>query len=210
MKLLVVAVVTALIAVAVSPRVTSAQDTSTKVKVSGTEVERDGEEYIRVDVTVEDVEDLGSFEFVMSWDGHLLEGGEAAIERGDFIGSSGRQVYCEAPVREPYALRYACVTLGQEPREGASGDGLLASVYLRPEGDGSASIQFTHAQLTTPPGEPIQAEWQSGEVAVSSDDSGNGLWIAIGVGIAAVAVAAVAGAGFVLLRRRRPGEQFAA
>jgi len=217
MKLLLPAIMSGVLTlVALAPAATAqeaqeAQEAQAKVKASATEVERDGEQYVRVDVMIEDVEDLGGFEFVMSWDGHLLEAGdENAIERGDFLGSTGRQVYCDAPVLEPYALRYACVTLGQEPREGASGDGVLASVYLRPEGDGNSSIQFTHAQLSTPPGERIAAEWESGEVAVSSGGSDNGLWIAIGIGAAVVSAVVVAvGGGLLLYRRRRPDQQFA-
>lgn len=179
-----------------------AQEQQAVVRASAAAVERNGKEYVRVDVMVEDVEDLGGFAFVMSWDGHILEGDQADIQRGDFLGSSGRQVYCEAPVLERYALRYACVTLGSEPRAGASGSGLLASVYLTPDGNGNSSIQFSSAQLTTPPGETITTQWESGEIEVSSSGSATNFGLVlsiIGAGVALVAgLAAIA-----VFRRRR-------
>lgn len=185
----------------------SAQE-ETRVSAKAVEVERNGDDYVRVDVSVESVEDLGGFEFVMSWGDELLldVNDPAAIERTEFLGSSGREVYCETPVLEPFAVRYACVTLGEQPREGASGDGVLASIFLKPQGDGEAAIQFSHAQLATPPGDVIPTDWEAGEVAVTSDDSGSPMWMFIGIG-AIAALGVVGGAGALFMRRRRPREE---
>lgn len=163
--------------------VAQAQDSRAVVEAQAKRTKVDGEEVIRVDIQVKNVVDLGAFEFILTFDGSLLSVDPDSIEEGPFLGSSGRQTYCQAPSVDSNALRYACVTLGDTPRQGAEGDGLLASVFFHPKGDGKATIEFTRAQLATPPGDSIPADWQAGEIAVRS---GRGLpwwgWLLAAVG----------------------------
>jgi hypothetical protein len=180
----------------------AAQSTRAVVEAEAKRTEKDGREVIQVDVLVRNVEDLGAFEFVLTFDGDILKVGQDSVVEGPFLGSSGRQTYCPEPTIDNNALRYACVTLGPTPREGAKGEGLLASVFFEPKGGGEASIEFTRAQLATPPGERIDAEWRPGKIAL---ESGGRLpwwaWALIGVGGVAW-LAAVGGTVAALLLRR--------
>ncbi len=180
----------------------AAQGTRAIVEAEAKRTEREGREVIQVDVLVRNVEDLGAFEFVLTFDGNLLEVGQDSVVEGPFLGSSGRQTYCPEPTIDNNALRYACVTLGPTPRQGANGEGLLASVFFEPKGGGEATIEFTRAQLATPPGDSIDAEWRAGKIAL---ESGGGFpwWGWAVVAVAGItALAAVGGTvGAILLRR---------
>lgn len=180
----------------------TAQTRKAVVEAEAKRTERDGRDVIQVDVLVKDVENLGAFEFVLTFDGNLLDVGQNSVVEGPFLGSSGRQTYCPEPTIDNNALRYACVTLGMTPEEGANGEGLLASVFFEPKGAGEASIEFTRAQLVTPSAENIEADWRPGRIAL---DSSGGLrwwaWALIGAGaVVALAVAGGSVAAILLAR----------
>lgn len=180
----------------------TAQIRKAVVEAEAKRTERDGHEVIQVDVLVRNVEDLGAFEFVLTFDGNLLEVGQDSVVEGPFLGSSGRQTYCPEPTVDNNALRYACVTLGPTPRQGASGEGLLASVFFEPKGSGEASIEFTRAQLATPPGESIKADWRPGRIDLESSGTlGWWAWTLIAVGGVALLAAVGGSVAAVLLRR---------
>ncbi len=183
---------------------TTAQTRKAVVEAEARRTEREGQEVIQVDVLVRNVEDLGAFEFVLTFNGDLLEVGPDSVVEGPFLGSTGRQTYCPEPTIDNNALRYACVTLGPTPRQGASGEGLLASVFFEPKGSGEASIEFTRAQLSTPPGESIDAEWRAGRIELESS-GGFPLWAWALVAVAGVAALAAVGGTVAALLARRAG-----
>lgn len=182
----------------------TAQTRKAVVEAEAKRTEREGHEVIQVDILVRNVEDLGAFEFVLTFDGSLLEVDQDSVVEGPFLGSSGRQTYCPEPTIDNNALRYACVTLGPTPRQGASGEGLLASVFFDPKGSGEASIEFTRAQLSTPPGEGIEADWRPGRIAVAS--GGVFPWWAWAlIAVAGVALLAAVGGSVAALLVHRSG-----
>jgi hypothetical protein len=190
------------VAVVAAPSPAAAQETAV-VTGDAERVERNGEEIIRLDVSVENVSDLGAFEFIVAFDNELLSIAEdEPFVEGPFLASSGRQTLCNVPVVDAGAARFECVTLGPEPREGATGSGLIASVFFDQRADGNATVQFTRAGLSTPPGESIPAEWVSGEIAVDADEGMNWLlWLGVGAAVVLVAVAL----GSYLVRRLGTG-----
>ncbi len=183
-------------------------DAPAHVRAEARKVERGGEEYIRVDVLVENVSDLGAFEFILKFDGSLLEVSEDSIEEGPFLATSGRETFCQSPSVDSNALRYACVTLGEQPRAGAEGGGLLASVYFKPKGEGDAPIEFDRAQLANPPGDRIEAVWESGRISVAGAGGGSRWWVwaAVAAGLSAIFVA-IFGVTVVIARRRAVSER---
>lgn len=118
-----------------------------------------------VDVVVEDVVNLGAFEFDLHYDSSIL--GFVNVERGPFLGSSGRRVECLDPRLEPGSLRFVCVTLGALP-PGADGSGVLATVTLAPAGPGTSPLRFYSAILARPDGQPIAAALQDASITVAS------------------------------------------
>jgi hypothetical protein len=99
-------------------------------------------------------------------------------------------------------VRYECLTFGAQPRQGASGDGVLGTLYFELKGEGDAVLQFTRAQLSNPEGKPIPSRWTEGEIRVNGgSDSAIWPWLAGGAGgLTLLAVAAAA----IWWRRGRP------
>jgi hypothetical protein len=181
----------------------AAQDEPAAVVSAETSLEEtaDGGERVRVDVLVTGVEDLGAFEFVLAFDGTLLAVEEDAVVEGAFLGSSGRDATCLPLAVDPNAVRYECVTFGSQPRQGASGEGVLGTLYFELKGEGDAVLQFTRAQLSNPEGRPIPSRWTEGEIRVNGG-SDNVIWPWLAGGAGGLALVAVA-AGVAWWRRGR-------
>jgi hypothetical protein len=179
----------------------SAQEDGVVVFAEAKETEQNDQPLVQVDVRVRDVSDLGAFGFIMTFNGDVLE--FQRVERGEFLGSSDREVFCQDPTVDTNVLRYFCTTLGETPRQGAEGDGLLATVFFAIQGDGPGNIEFSQVQLATPPGEEIPATSQPGVIEVKDGDDTNWLPFAIGGVAAAAVVGALAAA--LLIRRRSIG-----
>jgi hypothetical protein len=170
-----------------------AQDVTPVVHANAERTERDGRAVIRVDVAAENVSDLGAFEFVLTFDSDLLALADEAFVEGAFLKSSGRTTLCPEPIVDAGAARFECVTLGPTPRAGATGSGLLASVFFEPRGDGKATVRFARAKLSSPLGDEIPADWIAGEINVDAAEGAPWwLWLAAGGGGAALVLAAAA------------------
>ena len=158
-----------------------AQEAVVKVESPG-ELGADGRE-LAVVVVVEDVSNLGGFEFTLGFNPDVLE--YKSVVGGDFLGSSGRQVQCLDPKVQESSVSLVCVTLGPTPAEGANGTGQLARVSFSARGEGESALTLTDVQLVVPPGDPIASSTQDGSVQVLAGGGGIawGLWgpvIAIG------------------------------
>ena len=190
-----------LLAATAIPGAASAQDGGAAAAILRPEViaGQDGNA-VRVNVNVENVSNLGAFEFVLRYDGDLLN--FERVEKGDFLGSSGREVLCFDPVFESGAMRYQCVTLGPEPEHGSDGTGVLASVLFSPKAKGKTTIELSRAKLSDPPGTTIPSEFASTTVTVFGDSGGGRTvwWLAL---VAAGIFVVVVAGGMVVRKRRR-------
>lgn len=173
-----------------------AQEATVHIKVPSTGVAADGGPFT-VSVVVEDVTNLGAFQFDLTYDPAVLAMVE--IEEGPFLGSSGREVQCLTPRMERGSLGLTCVTLGAVP-DGPSGSGELATITFRPLASGSSPLHFTRLTLTDPPAQPLPTQAQDATVTVASGESSAGqsddggpawaLWApVIGVGVLALGAA---------------------
>lgn len=161
----------------------------------------EGDEGIVVEVRAANADNLAAFSFQLEYDPEILEVAvdpetqQPLIQRGEFLGSTGREVACPDPESQRGVLRVTCVTLRTEP-PGPDGDGLLASVTFNAIGAGTSPLNLDRVQANTPDAteiDPIQV--QSGSLEVKGSGGLNWmLWGAIiGVG-ALVALAAAFGA----------------
>ena len=178
------------------------RQTGTVVEAAASKTTRSGEKLVRVDVSISKVADLGAFAFVMQFDTAKVQLADHPFETGSFLGSSGRNVFCDEPTIDSGAIRYACVTLGSEPAQGPDGQGTLASVYFKQQGNGTASFQLSRVELKTPQGLNIPATLTSASIEV--EGSGGRGWLMI-VAIAVGAVLLVAAVGWLGYRRWRRG-----
>lgn len=80
-----------------------------------------------VDVVVEGVENLGAFEFDLSYDDHFFKFG--SLEVGPFLASTGRNVLCQKVTTIGELVRLGCNTEGSMP-PGPDGSGVVATIEL--------------------------------------------------------------------------------
>ncbi len=99
-----------------------------------------------LDVTVEQVSNLGVYEVLLLYDPVLLQ--YVASANGPFLGSSGRTVFCQPALLTPNfagtgltRLAFPCNSSGIQP--GPSGAGLLAQVQFAPLAEGVAVINLS-------------------------------------------------------------------
>ncbi len=162
-----------------------------------------GTNTVDVQVMVDNVENLGGFQFILNFDPNVLKA--TGADAGPFLGSSGREVLCNDPTIDDGAIRLSCVTLRQLPA-GAVGSGLLATVHLDVIGSGRTDLSLDRVMLNTPPGQSIPMSGVTGSSLVAPDRGGGFNWMLWGpvIGVI-VAVLAVAGGGGLVLASRRAG-----
>ncbi len=99
-----------------------------------------------VDIVIEGVSDLGSFEFRLIIDPAVVR--LVSVTEGPFLGSTGRRLHCPAPTYSQPAegmpadtLRFGCATEGTGV-PGATGSGTLATVTLAPRKAGTSILNL--------------------------------------------------------------------
>ena len=196
-----------LVLVVAGPAWAGAQTDDMLVKVVVPEVSvKKGAEDVVVEIAVENAKNLASFQFQLTYDPDVLQvaadpqGSKPLVQRGDFLGSTGREVACPDPESQPGVLRMTCVTLRLEPA-GPDGAGTLASVTFKAVGSGSTELTLDRVKANIPDATeitPIQI--QSGTVTVKGAGTMN--WALWGPIIGAAALLIIGGGAFAALRLR--------
>jgi hypothetical protein len=153
---------------------------------------------MQIQLGVSDVKNLGGFQFVLTVDSKVLQ--PVSVTKGEFLGSSGREVFCPEPTVDSESVRLSCVTLREQPA-GADGSGTLAIVTLKPEAAGASDLALSHVRLLQPDGTEIPAKTVDGKLTVTAADDSSKNWLIIG-GVAAGAVLIVGAGGAFAIRRR--------
>jgi hypothetical protein len=177
------------------------------VKVVGpAETVTKGNENVLVQIAVENADNLASFQFQLTYDPDVLQvavdpqSNTPLIQRGDFLGSTDREVVCPDPESQPGVLRMVCVTLRLEP-EGPDGAGTLATVTFRAVGAGSTELTLDRVKANNPDATPITPiQVQSGALTVKGSSGMN--WLMWGPIIGAIAVVVLGAGAFAALRLR--------
>jgi hypothetical protein len=128
----------------------------------GSQTVTTGEEFT-VDIVVNNVSELGAYEFEIHFDPIRLD--FISVENGTFLGSTGRTVSCIAPLIGVGSVRYACATLGPSPA-GPSGSGVLATLTFSAVNAGSSDLPLVLASLADISGAEIQVTGFGGEVHI--------------------------------------------
>jgi hypothetical protein len=93
-------------------------------------------------VEIGSASNVAAFQFLLRYDPSVLT--LPTVQVGPFLGSTGRQLFCPAPVVDGYAgpgtLLYGCATVGFGP--GVDGSGVLATVRFSLASAGSTSISL--------------------------------------------------------------------
>lgn len=127
---------------------------------------RPNEDFV-VEIVIEDVQNLGAFQFELAYDPGLLEVKDAAP--GDFLVSTGRSPIPLGPRvdQEEGVAVFGAATFGQAP--GPDGSGVLAVVTCTARNEGSAPLRLQAVQISDTEATPISAETEDGLVIVMAD-----------------------------------------
>jgi hypothetical protein len=189
---------TAVLAVAVAPRLAQGQSDRATVTLGGPTSVSTSAGNVQVPVNVKDAANLAGFQFVLSVDPNLLQ--PVSVDKTDFLTKSGRELVCQDPTIDASAVRFTCVTLRLDPA-GVDGAGTIALVTLKPKQDGTSPLKLSHVKLVHPDASELPSQTVDGKLTVG----GSGGWFTwwIGVLIAAGVVAIVVPGVIVLWRSRR-------
>jgi hypothetical protein len=125
---------------------------------------------VRIDVTIAGAPPVGAFEFELHFDRQYLQ--YVRWTHGPFIGATSRPVSCHEIITDS-TVRGGCNTSGATPA-GAAGDGVLASVFMRPIAPGpTCSILLLYA-IADVPGNALPAAKQDGCLTIIVDSDGDG------------------------------------
>ncbi|MDE3096602.1 MAG: hypothetical protein KGK07_11480 [Chloroflexota bacterium] len=116
-----------------------------------------------VDVVVDNATDIGAYEFIISFDAVRLT--PLSAVDGGFLGSTGRSIYCPAPIIGPGTIRFACASVGASP-PGPTAPGILSIVTFGTNLVGSSTLTFTKTTLSDPLANPIPATGIGGSVTI--------------------------------------------
>jgi hypothetical protein len=176
----------------------STQSVTATVKVTAPSKAAPGGTDLQAQIDVSDVKNLGGFQFVLTVDSKVLK--PISVSNGEFLGSSGREVFCPEPTVDSDSVLLKCVTLRDHPA-GADGSGTLATVTLKPETAGASDLALSQVQLLEPDGTTIPTKTASGKLIVAQGGSSLKNWLIIGA-VAAGAVLVVGAGGAFAIRRR--------
>jgi hypothetical protein len=168
-------------------------------------------ETFALQVMIEEVNDLGAFQFELAYDSSILRVQEAAL--GDFTGSTGRSVVPVGPEvdNEEGRTTFGAINLGSGP--GPSGTGVLATITFIAQGQGSTVLGLLEVQVLDTAANAQLVTVEDGHVIVRGAaaptpvatapapvSTGPSTWAMLGPLLVALAVAVLA----VLVLRRRP------
>ena len=195
-------------ALAVGPA--AAQDSELLYRVVAPESAAEGDADIVVEIRAENAEHLGAFGFQLTYDPDVLEiavdqAGQQLIQRGDFLGSSGREVACPEPVVQSGVLRMSCNTLRMEPA-GVDGAGTLATVTFLAVGSGTIDLTLDRPEANEPDATEIRPiAVQSATLDVKGEGGMN--WLIWGPIIVIGALLIIGAIVFAATRMRSGGDK---
>jgi hypothetical protein len=207
------------------PTSTPVPDTDTTIRLEVDEPAEPLESGIEIPirVTVDQVEHMAAFDVALGFDPDKVDFLRVE-DQGQFLQDSDRGENMECPELEgtETTVLVNCVTFGPplclDGAAGASGSGLLATVYFSSRGNGDATIELTTSTMALddlpetcdPENDQVQAipHLRGDPVTIpivggGGGGSSTGLIIGVIAGVA-IAVVVVAGGGFLWLRRRAP------
>ena len=108
-----------------------------------------------VDVAVDNVVNLGAYQFTIDFDPSMLS--FFSVANGPFLGSSGRDVDCQLPILTGSSVQFSCSTRGADIL-GPNGPGVLAMVTFDAVGAGTTTLDLQDVTLLHPDATPITVQ----------------------------------------------------
>ncbi|MDW7679816.1 MAG: FlgD immunoglobulin-like domain containing protein, partial [bacterium] len=121
-----------------------------------------------VDVVLEGITDLGSFEFEIAFDGAVVNITQVSdVTQGAFLGSTGRSVIPVGPNidNNTGSVVYGAASVGAQA--GANGNGVLATIVWTPLAEGKSPIVLKNVKIADTKGAQIAVLDEDGELNVT-------------------------------------------
>ena len=133
-----------------------------------------------INLQIENVADLGGFEFKLRYKTNIIEITASDIQVGAFLTSTGKQVINATPKfstdEDDTILFYGATTYGDQPSP--SGTGVLVTIALKGIGAGTTGLDLFDVQAGDADANPISVDAIDGSITVESilygDVSGDG------------------------------------
>jgi len=106
----------------------------------------EAEAVFTVDIVIEDVEDLGGFEFDLTYDPAIVQVTDVSL--GPFLGSTGRNTGTIGPEIDNTTGRVSFGAFSFGTELGPSGTGTLATITLSAAGAGTSLLDLQNTQVT--------------------------------------------------------------
>ncbi len=128
---------------------------------------------LNIDIRVENVTNLGGFQFALTWDPAILspindpEPGNV-LSPGPFLGSTGRPVVCMWDLTQAGRAFMLCYTNGASPA-GPSGSGVLATMHFQAPNTSqvvTSQLGLTQVEVVEIDGTVVPTTVQNGVIAV--------------------------------------------
>ena len=166
-------------------------------------------ETFAVRVMIEEANDLGGFQFDLTYDASVVQVKEAAL--GDFLGSTGRSPVAVGPEvsNEEGRMTFGAVSYGNQP--GPGGTGVLATITCMARGEGSSGLNLQEVQVLDTAvnvqsvrveGSRVVVRGEPGQATVAETITPTPAWLAPALAGAALVVVCLA----VFVLRRRSGD----
>lgn len=140
-------------------------------------------ETFNVNLVVDNVTNLGAFEFELTYNSGVIHADAATM--GAFLGSTGRTVIPAGNTIDnetsPGKVTMSAASLGTSP--GPNGSGVLATFTFTPQSDGSSTLALQYVQLADVDGQVINTSLVPGRVTVG-DVITQGYWSTQATGFA--------------------------
>lgn len=176
----------------------SAQSGDAVVKVTApAEAVKKGADNVEFAVSVDNVQNLGAFQFVLQYDADIFEFQDSP--KSEFLGSTGREVICNDPLADAGSARIQCVTLRPTPA-GPSGAGVLAVVRLKAKGSGTTDVTLTRVKLTAADETATEIPTTVEGTTFTVESSSGMNWLLWGPIIGLAALVVIGGAAFAVMR----------
>ena len=122
-----------------------------------------------VDIVIENITELGSFEFKISYDGTIVQIAQSSdVAMGPFLASTGRTAIPVGPTinNSPGSVVFAAASIGTQA--GAIGNGVLATITWTPQKDGKTTLDLKNVKVSDTQGTQFQVIEEDGEINVTS------------------------------------------
>ncbi len=122
-----------------------------------------------VDIVIENVENLGGFEFEIAYTGAIVQIAQSAdVMLGSFLSSTGRTAFPVGPTidNNSGSVVFAAASLGSQ--SGPTGSGVLAKIIWTPLSEGSSVLDLKDVIISDIQGGEIPADALDGEINVTT------------------------------------------